>query len=69
LLPQEVGVHVDVIKCEKSHVKAAVAAANCQEIAVLGHVVLAVANFAQCIRESCFLSKKIARQYRRPKDR
>ncbi len=46
-------------------------AAKCQEVAALHSTVLAVANVATlfgCARESCCLSKKVAKWYQRLKD-
>jgi hypothetical protein len=59
--------------CKKSPAKAAMAitAAKCQEVAVLRYAVLAVADVVMLfggIRESCFLSKKVAKWYKRLKD-
>jgi hypothetical protein len=46
----------------------AITAAKRQEVAVLRHAVLAVANVATLfggVEESCFLSKKVAKWYKR----
>jgi hypothetical protein len=49
----------------------AITAAICQEVAAHRYAVLAVANVATLfggIGESCFLSKKVAKWYKRLKD-
>jgi hypothetical protein len=48
-----------------------ITAAKCQEVAVLRYVVLALADIATLfggLGESCFLSKKVAKWYKRLKD-
>jgi hypothetical protein len=45
-----------------------ITAAKCQAVAALCYVVLAVADFATpfgAVGESCFLSKKVAKWYKR----
>jgi hypothetical protein len=59
LLAEEVGGHVGVTICKKSPTNAAMAitVAKCQEIVMLHHEVLAIADFAMLfggIGESCF---------------
>jgi hypothetical protein len=59
--------------CKKSSAKAAMVltAAKHQAVAALHYMVLAIADFATLfggVGESCFLSKKVAKWYKRPKD-
>jgi hypothetical protein len=58
---------------QKSPAKAAVAiiVAKRLEVMALCHTVVAVADFAMVsggVRESCFLRKKVAKWFKRPKD-
>jgi hypothetical protein len=69
---RECGGHVGVTLCKKSPAKAAMAG-NCQTPRGSGihHAVLAIASFASLFGgfgESCFLSKKVAKWYKRLKD-
>jgi hypothetical protein len=74
LLPEDVGEHVGVNHLQKVSAKAAMAitAAKRQEVAAFHHTVLAiaadVATLFGGIGESCFLSKKVAKWYKRLKD-
>jgi hypothetical protein len=59
--------------CKKSPAKATmvITAAKCQEVAALRQAVLAITDVATLfggVGESCFLSKRIAKWYKRLKD-
>ncbi len=73
LLPEDVGRHVGVTICKASSAKAAMADNSGQTPRGRGvrHAVLAVTDFATLfggVGESCFLSKKVAKWYKRLKD-
>jgi hypothetical protein len=73
LLPEDMGGHVVVTIYKKSPAKAQwlITAAKCQEVAAPRHAVVAIADFATLcggVGESCFLSKKVAKWYKRLKD-
>jgi hypothetical protein len=73
LLPEDVGGPVGVTIYKKASAKAAIADKSGQTLRGSGdrHAVFAVAGFAMLfggVIESCFLSKKVAKWYKRLKD-